>query len=124
MRPVMANSGLILQLVLDTQCSAAIADLSKAKRTRSSTAQLSRMRNDLCGRALHLCALRRGLDLDWLGRVLPHPSCEAIELSHGMYVGGGATNGTRLREIRTSTRMFDALTRTVCLLFSASNRLQ
>ena len=123
MRPVMANSGLILQLVLDTQCSAAIADLSKAKRTLSALhCQLSRMRDDLCGEH---CTLRsRGLGSQTGGRVLPHPSCEAIELSHGLYVGGGATNGTRLREIRTGTRLFDALTRTVCLLFSASNRLQ
>ena len=88
----------------------------------STALPIDTLRNDLCGEN---CTLRsRGLSLDWLGRVLPHPSCEAIELSHGMYVGGGATNGTRLREIRTSTRMFDALTRTVCLLFSASNRLQ
>ena len=44
------------------------------------------------------CTLRVAVEQpDWLGRVLPHPSYEAIELSHGPYVSGGATNGTRGR---------------------------
>ena len=51
------------------------------------------------GRALHLAS--RSSSLDWLGRVLPHPSCEAIELSQGLDGSGGATLGTRVREIRT-----------------------
>ena len=106
MRPVMANSGLILQLVLDTQCSAAIADLSKAKRTLSALhGQPTRCGMIYVGRALHL-ARSRSSSLDWLGRVLPHPSCGATELSHGPDGSGGATIGTRVREIR----MFDALT--------------
>ena len=63
--------------------------------------QLTHVRNDYVGEH---CTLRsRGLSLDWLGRVLPHPSCEAIELSQGLDVSGGATTGTRVRRTRPNT---------------------